>query len=410
MRIRIFLLAFVFLTSFVCAGFELGDVSHNISSSYVSGEYVSGWINVSFDSVSFDSLFETSQGDEFTLLELLSSNDMVLDCDDVNCDVDYNVFGAETTKTITLGSGESKLVGIKFEQDIIDFNEVDFNISSTALQSCYNQLKIDLFNDDSFDVSNSNYSKDYCALFRTKGCFDEGEITESGIIPSHSQMCQRVELPETGGFRLGAELTGGASKSSVSFTIYTLDGYNLGSCYNYSVSGSGEFFCDIEGTVDDYMTETNEYYVCLTKQNGEDVLIDYYQDDENGCGFLGSSFPPASENFSYNIIAYSKQFNGVGKFSVEKRYFDGLVLDIKDYLESKYGSFECSVKNCVIPIKVHSFSNQDITFSELFGKVNTFGAEKYISNYFYELNETSMKYDSSYVQFYLDNLSLPVGG
>ncbi|MEN7982245.1 MAG: PKD domain-containing protein [Nanoarchaeota archaeon] len=395
----------LFLVSFVSADFGIGDELYNITTEYSSGEFVKGWINLSFSEENFNSTFVTNTGESVTLFDLLELNRLVSECGFDNCDIDYDAQNPLSTKVVSLIEGESKLIGIKFDKDIIELNSIDFNIRSDVAQSCYNQFKFDVFDDGSIDVLNTNYSKDYCSLFRTKGCFNESHATEE-VILSNAPICQRVELPESGGFRLGAELMGGESKSTVTFVIYDLDGIGLGNCPNRSVIGNGEFFCDVDGINSD---ATEEYYVCVTGNVGDNIKIEYYPTD-NGCGFSG--IPPKSEDYSYNIIAYSKQFGYVGSFSILDRYsgnYGNFLTDARNYLTSKYGTLECSVKNCVIPIKIYSKVNQQITFENLVGTAIAGGGAISTSTDFYDLTGIPLTYDSGFHKIYLDNASLKVG-
>jgi PKD repeat protein len=405
MKLNFFVVFVILLASFASASFEKGDELYNITTEYSSGEFIKGWVNLSFSEENFNSTFVTNTGESITLFELLESNNLVSDCDIPDCNIDYITSNSETIKIMDLVEGESKLIGFKFEENIINLNTIDFRIASDVSKSCYNQLKVDVFNDESINVKNTNYSNEHCSLFRTKGCFDE-EHSVSEVIISNNPVCQRVELPESGGFRLGADVfvEGSSDKKSLNFGIYDLHGIGLGSCANNDVTGSGEFFCDVNGVNSD---STKEYYICVTGNVGDNVKIHYYQDN-NGCGFSG--IPPKSENYSYNIIAYSKQFKPINSFSVLDQYSNNLLIDIQNYLETKYGaSLECSVKNCVVPMKILPRVTQQVTFDSLVGAVDTFAGTVPISSNFYDLTQTPAKYDSGFYQLSLDNLSLSPG-
>lgn len=401
-RIFFFIALILFFVSFISASFQVGDLSHNISNKYSSEDFIKGWVNLSFNQENFSSVFTTNSGSFISLFDLLMLNGFVTECEGGNCDIDYDATNPLAIKTVSMVADSQKLVGLKITKDILELNSIDFDISSGAAQSCYNQFKMDVFDDGSIDIMNTNYSNSFCSLFRTKGCFEEGHAVEE-VILSNVPICQNVELPESGGFRLGAELIAGTKKSSVDFGIYELDGTALGSCANNSVNGTGEFFCDVDGVISE---ETKRYYVCATSDVANGVKINYYQDSNNGCGFSG--IPPKTEEYAYNIIAYSKQFGSVGVFSIIDRYDGNFLQEAQNYLTAKYGDLDCFSKNCVIPIRIYPKINQDITFQNLEGTAIAGEGAISLSPYFYDLSETSFKYNSGFNQLYFDNASLSV--
>ena len=147
-------IAFLFLISLTSASFQLQN--YNITTTYSSGDFVKGWINISFSDEDFNSTFVTNRGDSITLFNLLKSNELVSECVTGNCDIDYiNSSSGETPKIISLNADEEKLVGIKITSNVIELNSMDFAIRSSALQSYYNQLKIDVFDDGTIVLTNA---------------------------------------------------------------------------------------------------------------------------------------------------------------------------------------------------------------------------------------------------------------
>ncbi len=405
MRCKFFLvLLVVFFISFISAGFEEGNLSHNIKSDYLQGEFVEGWINISLSNMDLNSTFETSKGDKINLSDLLVLNNIFSECNTLNCDIDYiNISSGVATKTIDLIKGESKLVGFKFEEDMLSLNSIDFNLSSNAIKSCDNQLKADIFNDGSLEIINNNVADEFCELSKTDGCFDNEEASiEEGII-TETKLCQRVELPESIEFGLGLEVSSitGSGPTSVYMSLYSLDNSLVGGCEIDSIDGAGEFFCKITGN----SNEIKEYYLCVEGEG--DTSVNYYKDEENGCGY---PYPfTGEENYSYNLIAYSLKFAPLSNFSISNDYAGNFEVVVENYLKSKYGSLECSKKNCVIPIKLFSGVAQTIIIDELFGIYGSLsGAGRNIPTNFYDLEEIPLKYNSGYQQIYLDNANFNV--
>jgi len=391
----------LFLISFVSADFQLGIPENNITKIYSPGEFVKGWINISFNNEDLNAIFRTSEGETISLINLLNLNGFYEKCEIPNCQMDYITSNPSSTKVINLLEGEPKIIGFKFNKNIISFNDVNFRITSDAPASCYNQLSLDVFNDNSIDVKNKKPLQSSCAISKTDGCFEDSKVTEAPIIISSLPLCQKVELPESIGFRIGANILSEAvDKKSINMVLYKLDGTILGSCSNDSVLGNGEFYCDVNGITSN---ETKEYYICVNGNVVDNLKINYYQDNENGCGFSG--VPPKSENYSYNLIAYSKQFDSFGNINIKDVYEGSFLIDIQNYLTSKYGSLDCSVKNCIIPIKISPKIGQQITFDNLDGTVNIDAGTTTISNNFYDLSETPLKYSSDFKKIYLNNAS-----
>lgn len=413
MKLKFFLIiVVVFFISFISASFEKGDFTYDLDEQYNVNNIIKGWINISLSEEDLDSNFETSEGDKISLRELLKLNNLYDECEIPNCEIDYDSINAESTKTIDLIGGESKILGFKFDANLQSVDSVDFKISSDATESCNDPLKIDIFNDGSKDIERISSTINFCSIFRTKGCFDEEKNLDYGndndfVYISSTPVCQKVSLPESLGIRLGAELKViGETKKIVNFALYDLDGSTIGGCSNDSVVGVGEFYCDVTSV---NLDETKEYYMCVTGNTENNIKIKYYQDNENGCGFYGN--PPGEENYSYNLIAYSMRFGNVGEFMISDKYDGNFLINVNSYLESRYNSLECSVKKCIIPIKFYPKEDQQIILSELSGIISTSGGPRSISSNFYDLEEIQLKYNSDFKQIFLNNASfkLPKG-
>lgn len=400
----VFAFIFLFVISFVSADFSLGTPANGIKTSYVSGESVSGWINMSFDDEDFNATFTTSAGKNISLVDLLIANDLYEECGFANCEVDYSTSGGASTKTFSMAKGEEKLIGFKFDRDFNSLNSIGFTISSDALKSCDNQLKIDIFDDNLIDITNTKSFDDACSNYKTKGCFDKDYIPMGEVNLLSTRLCQKVRLPETPGFRLSIGIiSSDTEEKSISFGLYDSKGGPISSCSNNLVTESGEYSCDIDGFGSN---ETRDYYVCASSNN-VGMKINYYEDKVNGCGFAGSTFIEKG-NYSYNISASTKQFDAFGEFDIQNDYLGNFLIEVQNYLISKYGSnLECSIKNCVVPFKIFSnVDEQQVTFDNLNGKIETDGGPLDILTDFYDLSEIPLKYDSGFARLYFDDFDI----
>ncbi len=400
----VFAFIFLFVISFVSADFALGTPANGIKTGYVSGESVSGWINMSFDKEDFNATFTTSTGKNISLIDLLAANNLYEECGFANCEIDYSTSGGASTKTFSMTDGGEKLVGFKLNQDILSLETINLKISSDVGASCSDQLKIDIFDDNSLDIENENSIQDICSLSKTKGCFEEGHAGMSEVILSSTQICQKVRLPETNGVRVGADIISTTTeKKSIDFNFFNSQGLFLGECPNNSVIGNGEFYCDIDSVISN---ETRDYYVCVKGNSNDNLRVNSYRDDVNCWGFSGNTFIPKG-NYSYELIGYTKQFDSFGEFDMQGDYSGNFLIEMQNYLISKYGSnLECSVKNCVVPFKIFSGNAQQVTFDNLIGAVTTEQGTKPISTNFYDLSEIPLKYNSGFARLYFDDFGI----
>ena len=67
-------LLIILFVGIVSAIFTLGTPTHNIETTYAPGEKVNGWVSIQFTNESNSTLFEDSEGNSMTLLELITEN------------------------------------------------------------------------------------------------------------------------------------------------------------------------------------------------------------------------------------------------------------------------------------------------------------------------------------------------
>tara|TARA_Y100000310_G_scaffold129185_2_gene128361 strand:- start:1581 stop:4325 length:2745 start_codon:yes stop_codon:yes gene_type:complete len=399
MKKGVIVLVGLFLIGFVVAGVSIGD-SDGIEESYGPEDSIRGWINISLSDESGSGLLEDSEGNSISLINLLTNQTTYdYDCLPSSCQSAYSESSPETDKSFDLNIGASKLVGFKLTGALQRIVNVTFNAQSDAYSSCYNQLEFDFLNDGSFEKGNTNSAVGGCGILRSYGCHDESK--ESGNSPNigETPYCQRVELSESPGFKLGAWVEKSGSNSTISMHLKNIFGENIEgtTCTLPGATNPGsEIFCEIDFLV----TESEDYYVCISADSSTDYKIKGY-DDPDGCGFFDLNV--GDEEASYRIFAEGKNFGPVGDLTIHNTLPNDNVLSayIEDYVSNNYENSDCS-SGCIIPLKVRSGQNQDIVLNGLNLKYQT-STGILTSDTFYDLEESSPIINSDFGELPLDN-------
>lgn len=412
----IFVLLIITSMSFVFASFDVGEPSHEITIIYGPGENLEGWINISLDNELASSIFKDSEDNVISLIDLLKSDVYLKEGEDYNCSAEgcgmtYEESNSEKSKTFTLNSDESKTIGFKLMGEISDLTSVNFNIKSNAESSCKNQLKIDFFADETIDYGNNESTSGDCSELRDYGCFDITKDTEKLIMDIY---CQRVELKESAGFKLGAwvEIEDGAEATKLG--LFDLD---LNPIYNNneelveceldsSITSGIRRDCEVSYLV----TEPQEYYICaFNDREIEDTKtkIRGYYDDETGCGF--NPFETSNKDWAFDIYAQGKKFAPLENIEITEDYpFEyGLSSEFLDYIYKTYEGYDCS-DGCFIPIKLNSNTdNQEITIEDISLIYKSGGVTREIDT-IYDLEKTSSAIDTGeeFMQISLSNANL----
>ncbi|MFH1607826.1 MAG: PKD domain-containing protein [archaeon] len=390
----------VLLIGSVYAGFELGAPSHSVDEYYGPGNDIKGWVNMSFNQELANSLFEDSFENQITLVELLESNDnLQYSCVPVDCGTEYaTTNNGATEKTFSLDISGSKLIGLKVQGNVESITSVDFVVESDAGKSCYNQLKIDVGADGVIETGNAKSSTETCDFLRDYGCFDEEETPRDYIIGDspNKKYCQKINLSESAGFNIGAEIARNGDSRIVKMALYDLDGEPIETGGCDLPGGEGEVYC----SVDYLVTEISPYYVCVYSDEAGVSRIKGYE-EVGGCGFYGAGIQAG--NAAYKIFSEGRKFNDVGVLNISNSIAHGNTLagEINDYLMEKYGGMACS-EGCVIPINILSKSDQSVTLNNLEMKYKTASGE-ISENKFYEINETYAKVNSTHQKISLNN-------
>jgi len=199
----IIVLLFVFLIGFASAEFTIGNQSHLVGKEYAPSGYLTGWINISLDKESSGSLFTDTSGNSISLMNLLkNTSNFNYNCSSINCTDIYEVYEPETEKSFLLSRGEKKKIGLKVTGDISSINSISFKVSSdNNTLSCENQVKIDFFEDNIFELGNNKSTLESCSELRNYSCFKANESTEEYIV-RNTLYCQKIRLPEAPGFKV----------------------------------------------------------------------------------------------------------------------------------------------------------------------------------------------------------------
>jgi hypothetical protein len=108
---------FLFL-GLVGAEYEITD--HSFGTLYPQGGFFSGYAQISFDNQSLDSLFSDSEGNEFTLKQVLEKNpNFVYSCEGGNCESSFaKKTGEWESKTFEMEEGDEIYIGLVFTDNI----------------------------------------------------------------------------------------------------------------------------------------------------------------------------------------------------------------------------------------------------------------------------------------------------
>ncbi len=340
----VFLLIFILIASIniVSASFEIGNLSHLIDKSYGPSDYIKGWINISLDDESAKSVFEDDEGNSINLINLLkksTNNNFIYTCSPLNCETDYSASGSELTKTFSLDKGNYTIFGFKFTGNLDSVTSIDFTLESDVSPSCYNQLKIDFFNDETIVVANDKVMDfpECDDVLKRYGCFDDNEETKDYTI-SETPYCQKIKLTESPGFKIGAwvkEITSG--DKILTMELLKLNGDGIESCGLSGATADGsEIFCDINYSV----TKSEDYYVCIYSDDGTGAyMIRGNKDPSIGCGFYGIPVPSQTPG-AYQIFAEGKRFGAKETWEISNSLPQGEDTHggkASDYIEKTYG-------------------------------------------------------------------------
>ncbi len=354
----LFLFVLVFLIGLVSASFTKSNIS--IENKYAPGDKLKGTLNISLQDEPTNSLL-TAFNSSMKIIDFLEGNLVSSDfsCTPVDCETGYIPSNKETNKKFSnLLYGDKRVIGLKISGDIDSISSFSMKINSTAGESGFPQLSIDVLNDNSEEWIAYNASNN----FRKEiyGCFDSGvqpaEITQI-------EYCERLILPPTPNVKIGAninEVLGKGGNVDFIMRIYN-DDYD-GSC-TASASGSGKINCVVNLSI----TFPQDFFACIRTKNSEDNnKYSINSERNNPCGFTGSF--DDNYNYDFDIFAQPGNYYLVGTFTLDNNELANsgnnmnLAIYIEDYIYERYEN-NC-VDGCIIPIKIISGITQTITMSD----------------------------------------------
>jgi len=412
-KILIFAIA-IFLIAGIFANYNLGNPKYSIKEKYSKGENIQGWMNISLQNEPTNSVFSDSFGNSITLISLLKTNansksDYI--CNPENCQSFYTKTSPATQKQITLNAGQEKLMGFVLNDNVDSISDFKLTITSNAIKSDENQLKIDLFNDLTNDIGNTksyNQTEEWSAP-KDYSCFDytDPQVKEGGI-KSGDLYCQRINLPEAPGFSFGAWLKKESSSDNLNLKMNLYDielEKDIGSCALPDASAAEiSVYCNIDYLV----TKQKDYYACLSAESGTgNYKIKTYAYTNDRCGFKG--YPGDEEIAAYRMFSQPRFFDAIGTLEISNTLPAGDFISeqIEAYIEDKYDNLSCAGRNCIIPIKLISNVQQTLAISgeiEYDSPYSSGVEEKNI----YDLSEDSGKITADSQKIFLDDANFTV--
>lgn len=230
----IFIFAIVAFMSFafmpvLSAAVSVGEPNYSIEKVYGPEFGISGWINLSFENEPTNSFFTTFFDgvleSSVNLQNILDLNpNYTYTCIPSDCGKDYSASLPAASKTFDISSNESKIFGLLLTGKVIAINSINFEIESTAGPSCESQLKVDVLDDGVIDMLNYNVGTVVCPSLKSYGCFEATAETEEYILSPGRTYCQKINLSESPGFKLGAWIKYISGSSTINVTLYNSNG------------------------------------------------------------------------------------------------------------------------------------------------------------------------------------------
>jgi len=350
--------------SFASASVSVSLNDSTISTRYAPGQNISGRINLTIVNENTDALLRTNFNDKLNLLDLVRMIGIEYSCTPTDCNSNYNAQGEDVIKSFSLNTSNSKILGFKLEGEISSIGDLSLKINSSAQESCFNPLKIDLLDNNETNWIFSNSTNDF-SCSQEHGCFDSQEVlTEYNI--GKSPYCEKIFLEQKPKFMVGAWVKKGTtawSNGLLKMQIYSISdtqSISKGSCNLPEPSSSGgEISCPI-----DFSAEQGGYYhVCIVGTGNNN--IDEYKirtENKNPCGFYNTGQSSVNYTRDYDIFARGARFASIGSVDFNKNVFlpKGTSISnyLTDYITLRYNK-QCT-NGCVIPIKFISGTDQNL--------------------------------------------------
>jgi len=378
--------------------FSLGNLSSNITDVYNPGANLAGWINLSLNNFDADSKI-TLDNSNISLKDLIKNinSNLPYTCTIIECGYGYSSLDSgASSKTFSLNSGASKLMGMKIIGDNIG-NIINFSmtISSNAVKSCSNPLEVDFLNQENYIFRATLPAHEYDCPFVGKfgGYEDSFKISDPAVITT-KKFCNKISFVNAPDLKIGASLI--TSSGTANFTMSLLDSDRMlvNEC-NLSIVSSGDYGCVINNSI----TE-NDYYVCINKINGDEYKINY--ENHDGKGYWEDN----SGSYDWQIFGQPGSYAPFGSIILNNNTITDIESKISSYLNNVYAS-NCS-SGCIIPLKFTSkSSSQQIDLTNANIKYSVLASQP-SENKIYEVSQASSLINMPYSQVYLDNSGLKV--
>ncbi len=427
LRGLVFIIIIIGLINPISATFDKGNLSHLIETSYSTNEGIRGWINLSFTNQPADSILESSFGEKISLISLIKkvpNSNFNYACSPIKCASNYLADNEEISKIFNLEGDKSVLFGFKIlnKKDISSIASFSFDLTSDNSETEIFPLSIDVLNDGkeewrAYAPSNSpnNLGSDNLGCFRQESVNQEG--SDSVYVTSANQLCEKITLSETPEIRIGAYVIGtGSANFEMSIRKSEDKESSKKTCSAAPSAGNERVECAVPNF---QISKRGDYFVCIKRSDSgtNKYSIDYESIDP--CGFSGTY--KNTYDYDFEIFARPKKYAASISIvlnnielkrakSSETNPITSLEPYIKSYLLKEHNN-DCS-KGCVIPVKIYSGIDQQISISNVF--------IEYIAGIFsgetknvYKISETSALITASKFQkLHLDdsfNISKEIG-
>ncbi|MBR9706272.1 PKD domain-containing protein [Candidatus Pacearchaeota archaeon] len=368
LKILIFVIVIGLLCNTISATYVLGNGTHEIVASYGFNQPISGWVNMSFENEPQNSLFEML-GAQITLKDLLEINSIGYNCIPADCKNAYSFDEDDEllTDTISLGYLEEKSYAIVLSGEEIEISNFKAVINTDAQESCMYPLRIEFLDgDDMIEWTPKIISTNTCPMRNPQGCFDASEETQETQIDKTITYCQKITIPPTKGFRIGANIEG---TGNAQFQLTIISDTIEDKCENLiDVTQGGEISCNIN--LEYAVEEEEEATICLEAKelNGNVYKIKY--EDVETCGYFEGTSNTIDHDV--NLFVYPLKYASITNVTFNQELLyptnpneNDLALRIENYIDDKYDGI-CDPQ-CIIPIKFISGSrfDQELTLSNL---------------------------------------------
>ena len=399
-----FSVLFLIMVTGVMAGFDYRG--NSLVKTYSAGEIVKGKVNVSFDAESANGVLTSNFIGNITLIDFLELNDLVeeidYECSISGCENDYSHSGSANSFSLD----NKKIIGfvISNRQDV-SILESKFKIKSDAESSCFKQISFDFLNKGDSVLTNYGYLDEACSS-KNYGCFENNVNSESAVIQSNADYCEKISLPSAPAYRIGAKIknsTQGAA--TLKMKMYDSEGEFLDECVLPKNSQDEQ---ELSCIIDYPSVSSDEFFVCVSAAGNSNYKIK--SETNNPCG----NNDPRSDTFNsdFEIFAQNLKFDNV-EFEINNSAFSRFGGDIElvgyidDYIEEKYDR-NC-VPKCVVPIAVFGVEqNVEITEANI---IFNAGGNVIESSSIFNLAVVNSTLDSGYLSLDIEKagFGIPIG-